>query len=170
MDLFGNENQVIRTLGFYQPFGSLMHHGKIETRWVKKGKKPPFPLGKYVFYTTQTACDAFILFEWCGQELMLSISDTLLGDYTQRSTRRILSCGELVEVRPLTKEDEPKAFVKFEGEKEFIGKDDKPVTKVQWALIFKNVEQLEPIPYNHGKQGVGFLDKQYLPLLKPINQ
>ena len=43
----------IRTLGFYQPFGSLMLHGKIETRWVRKGKKPPFPLGKYIFYTTQ---------------------------------------------------------------------------------------------------------------------
>lgn len=46
----------IRTLGFYQPFGTLMLHGKIETRWVKVGKKPPFPEGKYLFYSTQKRC------------------------------------------------------------------------------------------------------------------
>lgn len=51
-DLFGNE--VIRSLGLHQPYASLMWtHNKIETRWVKKGKKPPFPLGTYMIYATQ---------------------------------------------------------------------------------------------------------------------
>lgn len=50
-DLFGNEK--IRTLGLYQPYASLMLHGKIETRWVEDGKKPPFPIGKYLIYSTK---------------------------------------------------------------------------------------------------------------------
>lgn len=167
-DLFGNENkeEVIRTLGFYPPFGCLMEHGKVETRWVRKGKKPPFPLGKYVFYTTGKSCSAFTLFEWCGVEIMLTIADTLINNDRKHLTKVILSHGELVEVRLLTKEDEPKAFVKFIGEKIFKDKNGKDVTKVQWALIFKNVIPVTPIPYHHGKQGVGFLDKQYLPFIK----
>lgn len=146
----------IRTLGFYQPFGSLMLNGKIETRWVRKGKKPPFPLGKYIIYTTKKACDTLTLFQWCGAEIMLSITNTLQNDSTKDLKEVALGIGELVEVRPLTKEDEAMAFVKFVGEKtEFI--DDIEVTKVQWALIFKNVQPFEPFEWKHGKQGVGFL-------------
>lgn len=146
----------IRTLGFYQPFGSLMLHGKIETRWVRKGKKPPFPLGKYIFYTTQKACDTFTLFQWCGAEIILSITNTLQNDSTKDLKEVALGIGELIEVRPLTKEDEAMAFVKFLGEKtEFI--DDVEITKVQWALIFKNVQPFEPFEWKYGKQGVGFL-------------
>lgn len=167
-DLFGEtKKEVIRTLGFYQPFGTLMNYGKIETRWVRKGKKPPFPLCKYVFYTTKKECSDFTLYEeWCGVEIMGNINETLKDDNTRHFTKMILSHGELIEVRPLTKEDEPKAFVKFIGEKVFKDKNGKDVIKVQWALIFKDVQQITPVPYHHGKQGVGFLDKQYLPFIK----
>lgn len=37
---------MIRTLVIYQPYATLMGHGKLETRWVKHGRKPPFPRGK----------------------------------------------------------------------------------------------------------------------------
>lgn len=166
-DLFGNETkqEVIRTLGFYQPFGTLMHHGKIETRWVRKGKKPPFPLGKYVFYTTANECSYETLEDWCGIDIVVEIEEILQYDVTRNFSKSILSYGELIEVRPLTKEDEPKAFVKFIGEKIFKDKNGKDVVKVQWALIFKNVQPITPVPYHHGKQGVGFLDKQYLPFI-----
>lgn len=146
----------IRTLGFYQPFGSLMLNGKIETRWVRKGKKPPFPLGKYVFYTTQKACDTFTLFQWCGAEIMLSITNVLQNDSTKNLKGVALGIGELAEVRPLTIEDEAMAFVKFVGEKTEVI-EDVEVTKVQWALIFKNVQPFKPFEWKHGKQGVGFL-------------
>ena len=155
----------IRTLGFYQPFGSLMLNGKIETRWVRKGKKPPFPLGKYVFYTTQKSCDMFTLFQWCGAEIMLSITNTLQNDSTKDLKEVALGIGELVEVRPLTIEDEAMAFVKFVGEKtELINGVE--VTKVQWALIFKNLKPFEPFDWkindkSIGKQGVGFLPDEF---------
>lgn len=165
-DLFGNEVEVIRTLGFYQPFGSLMLHGKIETRWVKKGKKPPFPLGKYVFYTTQKQCSQTDLFNWCGTEVTYHIYKVLSNDDTRILNGFILSIGELVQVRPFEKEDEPMAFVNFVGERTIIDKNHNQTTQVQWALIFKDVTPVTPIPYHHGKQGVGFLDKQYLPFIK----
>ncbi len=159
-----NNDAKIRTLGFYQPFGSLMLHGKIETRWVRKGKKPPFPLGKYLFYTTQKSWDLFTLYEWCGPQIMLNINSTLQDDKTKKLKEVALGIGDLVEVRPLTIADQPLAFVKYIGEKyEFINGIE--VEKVQWALIFKNVQPISPFEFKDGKQGVGFLREELYPLL-----
>lgn len=149
-------SEKIRTLGFYEPFGSLMLHNKVETRWVRKGKKPPFPLSKYLFYTTQQPCSNKDVFDWCGLEIMLSISETLGTNKKSELNGFAIAVGELVEVRPLTKEDEGKAFVKFIGEKTEVIKGEK-ITKVQWALIFKDVKPITPFRWEHGKQGVGFL-------------
>ena len=52
-DLFGENNEVIRTLGFYQPYCTAMLHGKVETRWIIEGRTPPMPLGKYLLYSTK---------------------------------------------------------------------------------------------------------------------
>lgn len=165
MDLFGNKNEIIRTLGFYQPFGSLMLHDKIETRWVKKGKKPPFPLGKYAFYTTEKYCSPHTLLDWCGEDILLSINSILSKEPTRNLTKHLIGYGTLIAVRPLIKEDESLAFVKFQGQKTFFNKDMTTTIKCQWALFFKNVKAIIPVTYNHGKQGVGFLDKQYLQYL-----
>jgi hypothetical protein len=160
-ELFENKPKlnIIRTMGFYQPFCSLMLHGKIETRWVIKGKKPPFPLGKYVFYSTQKVCDLNTLLDWCGSEIVRNISHTLLNDKTRTLTESAIAIGELVEVRPLTLEDEPLSFVKFIGNKTEL-KEGKEIHKVQWALIFKDVRPCTPFKWKHGKQGVGFLPSE----------
>lgn len=149
-------------MGYYQPFCSLMFHGKIETRWVRKGKKPPFPLGRYFFYSTKKACENPTLFQWCGPDIMLSITQTLEGDITRFFNGSGLGFGDLVEVRLLTKEDEPKAFVKFKGERVVQDKNFEIKTYVQWALIFENLERVTPFTFDHGKQGVGFLKQPYL--------
>lgn len=159
------ENQQVRTIGFYQPFGSLMLHGKIETRWVMTGKKPPFPKGKYVFYTTQKPCAQHTLFDWCGHEIMYNINNTLENDNTRGLNKCIIGYGDLVDVRKLMPEDEPKAFVKYIGTKDFET-DKGIVNKTQWALVFENVTAITPMLFiengkSLGKQGIGFLPESF---------
>lgn len=163
-----NTKEKIRTLGFYQPFGSLMFHGKIETRWIRKGKKPPFPLGKYVLYTTKKDCSLDQLIEWSGPETINRIDDILYSDDHKDLNGVALGVADLVEVRLLTIEDEAKSFVKFVGEKTEV-LNGVEVTKVQWALIFKNVKRLaSPVFWNYGKQGVGFLPEWYYNIINFI--
>lgn len=167
MDLFGNKQKdKIRTLGFYQPFGSLMLHGKTETRWVRKGKKPPFPLGQYLFYTTQVPCSQSNLFNWSGVEIMATITDALLTDETRGLNQCAIGIGTLTEIKLLQKDDK-KTFVKFSGTKtELI--NDVEVEKVQWGLHFTNVQKIEPFIWKYGKQGVGFVPESELTKIKII--
>ena len=119
MNLFDNEKntkpEIIRSLGFYQPFGSLMLHGKIETRWIRAGKKPPFPLGKYVFYTTLKSCAQHELFNWCGEYLMLDITHKLLYEPTKELNGYAIAIGDLAKVRPMKREDTFGSYVQYKG-------------------------------------------------------
>lgn len=132
-----------------------MLHGKKETRWVRKGFKPPFPLGEYLFYSTKKKCDNSTLFQWCGPELILSITETLSGDITRFMNGTAIGTGTLVNVRLMTKEDESTAFVKFIGEKVMLNKEGIEVTYMQWVLEFEIVTAIEPFPFAQGKQGIG---------------
>jgi hypothetical protein len=158
--------EPIRTLGFYQPFCSLMFHGKKETRWVRKGKKPPFPIGRYLLYSTKNKCEAPTLFQWCGPEIMLLITQTLEGDVTRFINGMALGFGELVNIRLMVKEDEADAFVKYVGEQERIDKNGVKHIYVQWVLEFKKTERIMPFCFK-GKQGVGvFSQSEYEQLNK----
>lgn len=151
------KKEPIRTLGFYEPFGSLMLKGKIETRWVDVTRKPPFPLGKYVFYTTKKPCSNPQLFEWSGAELMATIIN-LLKDGTRHKNGYAIAVGELVELYPMAKVDEGKGFVLWAGLKLFVNPVTKKATmKKQWCLKFDNVKAIEPFEFKFGKQGVGIL-------------
>lgn len=160
--LFSHEGPI-RTLGFYEPFGSLMLHGKIETRWIMTGKKPPFPLGRYAFYTTQKECTCDELLEWCGEDLMEEIMKKT--DHTVRPSM-LLGFGTLTNIRPMTIQDEPTAFVKYHGLKT-VDTPKGMVRKTQWALIFTDVKAIEPVWFlddngkSLGKQGVGFLPAKF---------
>lgn len=154
-------NEAVRTLGFYQPFGSLMFHGKLETRWVRKGRKPPFPLGRYLLYSTKNKCENPTLFQWCGPEIMLSITKTLDGDTTRFFNGFALGYGTLVNLRPMQKEDEDTAFVKFVGEQIRIDKNGEEHIYIQWILEFADLERIEqPFRFTEGKQGVGIYNSQ----------
>lgn len=164
-----NEKEIIegriRTIGQYQPFCSLMRHGKIETRWIRYGKKPPFPLGKYLGYSTKKMASHVDLFNWCGPNLMGSIYETLRQDYTKDFHGFGIWTGNLIKVRLMTKQDEPLAFVEWQGIQEFE-KDGETFLMQQWCLEFDNIESFKPFRFLHGKQGVGFLPDEYLPSLK----
>lgn len=169
MNLFGeiNEESKFRTLGFYEPFGSLMLCDKIETRWVRKNKKPPFPIGKYLFYTTQKDCNNMTLFNWCGAEIMLSISEALGTNKKPTLLGYAIAIGELVEVSVLKPTDK-NTFVKFIGKEVRKDKNGKEHTYIQWGLHFKNVKKIEPFEWNFGKQGVGFVPYSELEKIKII--
>lgn len=134
-----------------------MLYGKLETRWVRKDKKPPFPLGKYLMYSTKSSCAPSTLYQWCGPETALKIELLLSKEITRTFNGMAIAYGDLVNVRLMTKEDEDRAFVKFIGEQQVTDKSG-TYTRVQWILEFENVERIEqPYHFTEGKQGVGIL-------------
>lgn len=143
-------DERIRTLGLYQPFGTLMHHGKIETRWVKKGKKPPFPLGLYLIYSTKKMYEAPELYEISGRKGVEWMNEVLRNDNTIDKCGYALSIGELYQVSKMTRDIELECFVQYRESE----------THDLHALRFKNVKRLEPYQWKYGKQGIGFVPKE----------
>lgn len=154
-DLFGNSNEILRTIGLYQPYASLMLHGKVETRWVRKGKKPPFPLGKYLIYSTQKAATEDEICDWSGHgEVMEFLSDTIRQEITVNMRGYGLAIADLVKIEPMARNQEMGCFVKYKGEKQ-KRVNGKLITYTQWCLYFRNVHRITPFEFKHGKQGVG---------------
>jgi hypothetical protein len=173
MDLFGNNKEIIRTLGFYQPFCSLMLHGKIETRWVREGKKPPFPKGKYLFYSTKKACTEDQLQNWCGWMYNDFISPALLDDNTAQLNGYALAVADLKDIRLMSVADERMAFVKYMGYDYRDDKDGNVIAYVQWCLEFENVQAIEPFEFKFGKQGIGILpdsERHKINIRKTLNK
>lgn len=131
----------------YWPFSVMMLHGKVETRWVINGKKPPFPLGKYLIYTTKQGYHPAEIRDqgMITQEQFEQIEKAI---YTERIIFGIPLCiGDLVDIiDPLT-EDIANTFVAYAP----------PTTcHRRVGLVFKNMKRIKPFPFK-GKQGVGFL-------------
>lgn len=139
----------IRTLCWYQPFAFLMLHGKIETRLVKKGKKPPFPLGTYVGYAAKKSLSIEESLAIMGEENYERMDRLSSLDTWACNTGNALFMGDLVEIRKMQPEDEAATFVKYE---------EHP-THDRWCLIFQNIKRLMPFEIK-GKQGVGFLTEE----------
>lgn len=158
--------ETIRTLGLYQPFASLMLHGKIETRWVSRYRRPGFKKGKYLLYSTLKEF-SFAEVEYLSNTDVLNNIERILKQEPTRWLKGYALCvADLVEVRLLTLEDEPMAFVNCIGAKvDIVNKKD--VVKNQWALVFNNVTRIEPFQFK-GKQGVGILHWAKHNLIKPI--
>lgn len=158
--------EIIRTLGFYQPFCTLMLYGKIETRWVREGKKPPFPLGKYLLYSTKEPCTDEQLDKWSGQSLYCNITEALSNDSTKELNGYAIAMGRLVNIRLMTQWDDEDAFVKFVGTTARQDKNGKWHKYVQWCLEFENVHSIEPFGIK-GKQGVGIFPPELHHKIKP---
>jgi hypothetical protein len=150
----------IRTLGLYQPFASLMLHGKIETRWVPVGKKPPFPLGEYLIYATQK-CYSFaqgldLMGDQQSQALNIFKTEFDLGEKgtINPTTRRLITghaicIGNLVSIIDPILPSTKNTFV------EYIA----PCSRRRVGLVFENMKRIEPFPFK-GKQGIGFLSEE----------
>lgn len=156
MTLFGENTTIIRTLGLYQPYASLMLHGKVETRWVRKGRKPPFPPGKYLIYSTAEACDYPTLYTWSGSILIKHIQDILENEPTRSLTGYALAIVDLREPVLMKPINELECFVKYVGEELRKDKFGRDWSYMQWCLPFRKVQRIEPFEFK-GKQGVGIL-------------
>ena len=155
MDLFGENIELLRTIGLYQPFCSLMLHGKVETRWVRNGRFAAFPLGKYIGYCTWKFCTPTMLADWCGVDLERLITETLKEDYTQHMQQKALWIGDLIKIGTMYEWQEKECFVKYKGEQVRIDKNGKSHVYHQQVLYFENVQAIEPFDFEYGKQGVG---------------
>lgn len=141
-----NENKI-RTIGLYQPYAFLMLHGKIETRWVIKGKKPPFPLGNYLIYATQKAYMQYQVKQYAGESIAATIFKLQYQEPYSAIRGKSICVGTLVDVRLMTPEDCEKCFVKWETSE----------THDRWCLVFENIKRVVPEPVK-GKQGIGFIE------------
>lgn len=155
-DLFGNQNDVIRSLGLFQPYCSLMWtHDKLETRWVLRGKKPPFPKGKYMIYACKRAYTVPEVQSISGNYL-----DTAIWDHNLQYmlTGMPLLIADLVSVRDMEWDDQPKAFVALNQEVK---------GSRQVILEFHNKQRIKPFPFK-GKQGVGILTPEQIAQIELI--
>lgn len=151
------KNEVVRTLGMYQPYASLMLHGKIETRWVQEGKKPPFPLGLYLLYATKKS--QFQDFAITSGKYRVAAME-VLKDEVIIGNGSLVAIGDLINLRlydPAT--DGPKTFVdSFDGRMQIV-KGDKCINYVLWCLEFESIHSIKKYFRFKGKQGVGKLDR-----------
>lgn len=156
MDLFGDTDQQFRALGWWQPFGSLMlpPYLKIETREINGNRKPGFPLGKYLIYTTKKRTPEHLLLDWCGEEIYSDIIDKLRDEETAKLDGYAIGIGHLTEIRRMRIEDERRCFVKYKPNK--------------YCLIFADIKRIQPFKWNHGKQGPGFVPEAELSNIRLI--
>jgi hypothetical protein len=151
-DMFNNE--TVRALGLYQPFAALMAFGKVETRFVRHGRKAPFPLGKYMLYSCQKSYDVSdgALQDLCTREQEERIEELQYeNDFLFCAFGEPMFIADLVKIiDPLT-EDVENTWVKFVPE---------TVVQRRVGLVFENVKQIKPFLFR-GKQGIKFLtDKE----------
>lgn len=158
-----SKNEIIRTLGLYQPYASLMLHGKIETRWVSNERTPPFPLGKYLLYSTKKAYKEQE-FKHISGEFYQDAINALKDDTTVTMNGFGLCIGDLVKIEKCFPLMMPNTFVglrkianqlDLHAEPNDLQIDD----HLLWALHFENVIPIEPFAFK-GKQGVGFLSEE----------
>lgn len=158
-DLFGNVK--VRTLGLYQPYASLMLHGKIETRWVRRGKKPPFPLGLYFLYATARpyTMEEFMTLSKCYN----SYAEGKLNDEPTRSMNGYGLCiAELVELFLFKDIHKHGCFERDTFVDVLVPESYEEDQRGNWhwydlwCMKFIDVKRIVPVGYS-GKQGVGFL-------------
>lgn len=137
--------EAIRTLGLYQPFASLMMHGKIETRWIRKGRKPPFPKGAYLLYSTKKAYTPHQTAVVAGNQYQ-RIKDIMATDDSFKLKGMALCVGELYKIIYVVPGMDDQTFVHYRTD----------TTHVMVGLMFRNVRRIKPYPFK-GKQGVGIL-------------
>lgn len=142
--------QTVRSLALWQPYASLMVlNGKIETRWVRKDRKPAFPLGKYMIY---------------------SAKQSVKFDEVERVSGNLMPEGWRTDMRYFIRGC-PLFIADLSGIEDwtynvFNVESIKKQTFVQWVeptpthkrilLHFENIQRIKAFPYK-GKQGIGIL-------------
>jgi len=166
MELFTNE--VIRGLWLKQPFASLMLHGKIETRTYPTkvrgnvlicATKEPYDFEKVISISGYQTHDK--IKEVFGHTKHTMLSQLFLPNGCP------IAIGNLIDCRPMTKQDEDKCFVRFR-EPWVELTQTKTLHKRLYCWIFADVQKVEPFEIK-GKQGWAILDEETKAKIKIIN-
>lgn len=146
-----SKTTVIRTLGLYQPFAGLMLHGKVETRWIRNGRKPPFPFGPYLIYATKKTYWIDQLCDhpegMCTRTQVDAIKHLMTIDEDAFLEGRALMVCNLVSIIDPVRPDTQSTWVKYVP-------PDSCYRRV--GLVFTDVKRIKPFAFK-GKQGIGFL-------------
>lgn len=139
----------IRTLGLYQPYAGLMLHGKLETRFIRNTRKPPFPLGTYLIYSTKKS---YTEATWM---VLSSMHVKRIREIRHVSGNDCHALGKALCVADLVEIIDPLLVgVHDEAAMVDIRSADNDGRLV--GLRFENVLKIEPFVIQ-GKQGVGLL-------------
>lgn len=129
-DLFGHEE--IRALSWKQPYGSLMFHGKIETRtWATPYR------GLVLICTSQQPYSVYKQLEISGESLH-DAKVKLHHDESVKYNGYAIGVGRLMECRPMERFDVPYTFVNYRVE--------------LFCHVYRDVKRIEPFPVK-GSQG-----------------
>lgn len=129
---------VIRTICLYQPFASLMLHGKIETRMWKHDFKVR---GKFLIYSSVKPYKERDVFELCGVRMAQDIYLQLFSEPTKDLNGYAIALGTLKEYRDMKPEDESKCYV--------------PYAPGRKCLVFEDVKRIKPFVLSKVFRGQG---------------
>lgn len=131
--------QQVRALSWNQPYGSLMFHGKQETR-----NRATKVRGWVVICTCKKFYSAETIRRISGENCQTDrVTGTLFKDESVEKLGYAIGIGKLYNCRPMTEQDEDITFVQY-----------RPGLFV-WE--FRNVHRIKPLPWR-GKQGWSIVD------------
>ena len=126
-DLFGEKE--LRALSWKEPFASLMLHGKIETRTWSTNYR-----GRVLICASKAPYNMKNRLAIMGFSNHMKVKNMGLKLFSGQA----IAVGDLVDCRPMTRDDEAATFVKY--------KDG------LYCHVYENVRAIEPIPIK-GQQG-----------------
>lgn len=134
----------------------MLHH-KLESRWVKKGKKPPFPLGTYLIYSTKKAYSIEEFRHLSGNHFNAA-RNIITKEPTSHLNGHAICLGDLTDIIPMTSILEASAFIDTDMTQWETNGQIQIDDRLLWGLGFKNIRRIKPFPFK-GKQGVGILSE-----------
>ena len=147
-DLFGKQYfQAIQALSWKQPFGSLMLHGKIETRTWKTEHR-----GKVLLCLSDKPYKDNEVLEMVTSQQWDQINQLLLNEPTKELIGHAFAVGVLVECRQMWPEDETPAFVKYNPH--------------LYSHIYKDVRRIEPFKFKGAQKWKNVADQETLSKIK----
>lgn len=128
-------NKVL-ALSWKQPYGSLMLHGKIETRTWKTNYR-----GLVLICCSNSGYSFETILNISGEQQLRRMNYFLAQDLRNKAGLRMahaIAIARLVDCRPMKPEDENKTFVKYYPD--------------LFCHVYEDVTPIEPFPWK-GKQG-----------------
>ena len=127
------ESRPIRALTWKEPFGTLMLHGKIETRkWATSFR------GDVLISCGKTPYNDWQLLEICGLDQLERMTKIIQPGSKMINCGYAVAVGTLVNCRMMTRADEDDCFVQYR--------------QGLWCHIYDNIRPIAPMPYK-GQQG-----------------